>query len=110
MMQFVRYWLPGTVVLAGVLVMAIGHDDVALEGGGAIVGAGLSVWLINLLYRIGAKGDRERDEEDEARGFFELHGYWPDEEPPPGAGPAASPHRTPPPHAPHRAERLPRKR
>jgi hypothetical protein len=28
------------------------------------------------------KGDRERDAEDEARAYFDEHGYWPGEEPP----------------------------
>ena len=31
-----------------------------------LVGAGLSVWLLNMLFRIGVSGDRERDEEDRA--------------------------------------------
>ena len=26
-----------------------------------IIGAGLSVWLLNLLFRVGVSGDRERD-------------------------------------------------
>ena len=51
-----------------------------LEGGALLVSAGLSVWLINLLYRIGVKGDRERDDEDRARAYFDEHGRWPDEE------------------------------
>ena len=42
--------------------------------------AGLSVWLLNLLYRVGVKGDRERDAEDRARAYFDEHGHWPDEE------------------------------
>jgi hypothetical protein len=37
------------------------------------------VWLINALYRFGVNGDRERDDEDRARTFFDEHGYWPDE-------------------------------
>lgn len=53
------------------------------EGGGLLVAAGLSVWLINALYRFGVRGDRERDDEDRARTFFDEHGYWPDDDPPP---------------------------
>lgn len=53
------------------------------EGGGLLVAAGLSVWLINALYRLGVRGDRERDDEDRARTFFDEHGYWPDDHPPP---------------------------
>jgi hypothetical protein len=80
-LKFVRYWLPGLVVLGGLLVIAIGGDEIALEGGAAIIGAGLSIALLNFLYRVGVKGDRERDEEVEARRFFDEHGYWPDERP-----------------------------
>jgi hypothetical protein len=47
-----------------------------------VVGAGLSVWLLNLLYRVGVTGDRDRATEDEARDFFDRHGHWPDEPPP----------------------------
>lgn len=81
MVKFVRYWLPGLVVVGGLLVIAIGGDDVALEGGAAIIGAGLSVALLNFLYRVGEKGDRERDAEMQAREYFDRHGYWPDERP-----------------------------
>jgi hypothetical protein len=34
--------------------------------------------LLNVLYRIGMQGDRERDREEEARRFFDEHGRWPD--------------------------------
>jgi hypothetical protein len=37
------------------------------------------VLLLNVLYRIGVQGDRERDTEQEARDFFDEHGRWPDE-------------------------------
>ena len=52
-------------------------------GGGLIVAAGLSVWLLNWFFRIGVRGDRERDAEDRARDFYDAHGHWPDEPPPP---------------------------
>lgn len=90
MISFTRIWLPAIVTLAGVLVMAIGRDEDALEGGAAIVGAGLSIYLINVLWRIGFTGDRERDEEDAARRFLDEHGYWPDEAPPAERPPPAA--------------------
>lgn len=80
-LRLVRYWLPAVVVAAGLVVMAIGGEG-ALEGGSAIIGAGVSVWLLNFLYRVGAKGDRERDDERAAREYFDRHGRWPDEGPP----------------------------
>lgn len=44
-----------------------------------LVGAGLSVALLNLLYRVGVQGDRERESEDDARRYFDRHGRWPEE-------------------------------
>jgi hypothetical protein len=91
--RVVRTWLPIGIIVAGcVIAVASGFSTNGAEGATLLIAAGLSVWLLNLLYRIGVKGDRERDEEDAARAFFDAHGYWPDEEPPPGrAGP--DPHR-----------------
>ena len=87
MLPLVRFWLPLVVTLAGVAVMAIGRDADALEGGAGIVGAGLSIWLLNFLYRVGAHDDVDRDEEDAARDFYDRHGHWPDEPPPPPSSP-----------------------
>jgi len=36
------------------------------------------VLLLNVLYRIGVEGDKERDREEEAREYFDQHGRWPD--------------------------------
>ena len=40
--------------------------------------AATAVLLLNVLYRIGVQGDRERDREEEARRYFDEHGRWPD--------------------------------
>jgi len=77
--QFVRIWLPAIVVAGGVLAIALGPEEYRWEGGLGIIGAGLAIWLINVLFRIGASGDRERDAEDAAREYFDRHGRWPDE-------------------------------
>ena len=73
----VRYVLPGAVVLAGIIVMALG-SEADLEGGGGIVSAGLAIYLVNWLFRAGAAGDRERAAEERAREYFDQHGRWPD--------------------------------
>jgi hypothetical protein len=79
-MTWVRIWLPVSIIAAGLVVaMATGFSETGFEGGTLLVAAGLSVWLINALYRFGVNGDRERDDEDRARTFFDEHGYWPDE-------------------------------
>jgi hypothetical protein len=81
-MRWVRVWLPVAIIAGGVVaIVASGGTDAAWEGGAAIIGAGAAVWLLNLFFRIGVLGDRERDAEDAARDFFDRHGHWPDEEP-----------------------------
>jgi hypothetical protein len=80
--KLVRTWLPIAIITAGFVIgFATGFSENGVEGFTLLLAAGLSVWLLNLLFRIGVKGDRERDEEDRARAFFDAHGYWPDEEP-----------------------------
>lgn len=90
LLRFTRIWLPAIVVTAGVAVMIIGGDDVAAEGGAGIVGAGLSIWLLNVLHRVGVTGEKTRDDEADARAFFDRWGHWPDE-PGPGNGQARRP-------------------
>ena len=80
-MSWVRTWLPVTIIASGfVVALVTGFSETGVEGGALLASAGLSVWLLNLLYRIGVTGDRERDEEDRARAYFDEHGHWPDEE------------------------------
>ena len=76
-MQLVRIGLPIVICLVGI-VLAIAYPD-RLEAAILIVSAGLSVWLLNWLYRVGVSGEKERDAEDEARDFYAQHGRWPDE-------------------------------
>jgi hypothetical protein len=81
--KFVRTWLPVAIIVAGLIVgVATGFSETGLEGGTLLVSAGLSVWLINFLYRVGVHGDREREAEDRARAYFAEHGRWPDEDRP----------------------------
>jgi hypothetical protein len=109
-MGIVRVWLPAAIVLGGLIVIvATGGSETGVEGGAGIIGAGLSVWLLNVIFRVGVQGERERDAEDEARDFYAAHGYWPDEAPPPvPEEPADKPdqHRRQPDH-PHRSSARP---
>lgn len=73
---FLRYGLPSLIVIGGAVVMSFG-SEIDLEGGGAIVSAGLATYFLNWLVRFGAAGDRERDAEDAAREYFDRHGRWP---------------------------------
>jgi hypothetical protein len=76
-MVLLRYVLPGLVVLAGIVVMSLG-GEADLEGGAGIVSAGLAIWFVNWLFRLGAAGDDEREREDRAREYFDRHGRWPE--------------------------------
>lgn len=88
LMLFLRYWLPGLICAVGMIWGAArGFDELGLEIAVLLVAAGSSLWLMNILMRVGIAGDKERDEEDEARAYFDEHGRWPDEEPPAGSGP-----------------------
>jgi hypothetical protein len=77
-MTVVRYVLPAVVVLGGLVVMAFGGAN-NLEGGAGIVSAGLAIYLINWLVRVGVAGEREREAEEDARAYFEEYGHWPGE-------------------------------
>jgi len=77
----VRYVLPGAIVLAGVVILVFNHSLNGLEGAAMFVGCAGAILLLNVLYRVGVTGDKERDEEAAARDYLDEHGHWPDEAP-----------------------------
>jgi hypothetical protein len=77
----VRYVLPGVLVLLGLILLPINPDGLGVELFSMLVGAGLSVLLLNVLFRYGSKGDEERQAEADARDYYSQHGHWPDEKP-----------------------------
>lgn len=115
LLRFLRYGLPVVVCAVGFAVGAArGFDDTGLDTMAAMFGAGGSIYLMNVLLRIGIVGDRERDAEDEARAFYDRHGMWPDEVPPGWTPPVDEPpqrpvHKTGPPSASSRAGRASRR-
>jgi hypothetical protein len=80
-LNIVRYGLPGVLVLAAFVVLFVVHGSLRYDGFAMLLGSGLSVAFLNLLFRFGVAGDRERDDEERAREFLGAHGYWPDERP-----------------------------
>ncbi|MBA2637502.1 MAG: hypothetical protein H0U79_04655 [Solirubrobacterales bacterium] len=91
-MKVVRFWLPLVVTVIGVALMVVGFargDIVWVEGGAGFVGAGLSVWLLSGFYLMSTRGETDRDDEDEARAYFDRHGRWPADEPGAGRRPPA---------------------
>ncbi len=75
-MDLVRYGIPLTLLIAGVVVAGTSGS---LAAGALFISAATAVLLLNVLYRIGVHGDRDRDREEAARRFFDEHGRWPDE-------------------------------
>ena len=80
-MILVRYGIGAVMVVAGIAMIAINPGGFGVDGFAMAVGGGLSVLLINFLFRLGVSGDREREQEEEARRYFDEHGVWPDDEP-----------------------------
>ena len=79
LLRFVRYGLPAGLMLAGFVLLFAAPDSTRYEGFSMCVGAGLALYLLNWLFRLGATGDREREQEDAAREYLAEHGHWPDE-------------------------------
>jgi hypothetical protein len=81
-MRIVRFWMPLTITVIGVLLIVSGfiRDDINwVESGCVMTGAGLSVWLLNFLYLVSVRGEKDRHDELAAREYFTQHGRWPDE-------------------------------
>lgn len=76
----VRYGVGTVMVLAGIVLVAVNPGGLGVDGFAMAVGGGLAVVLLNLLYRLGVSGDRDRQREEEARRYFDEHGAWPDED------------------------------
>ena len=83
-----RVWLPLAIAIAGVVLIVIGgpgshhHSPTVAAAGVALLIAALIVWMINWLFRMSVQSNREREQEELAREYFDRHGHWPDEEPP----------------------------
>lgn len=91
LMQFLRYWLPAGIALAGVALIVVGHaayskttNSHSLETatGVALLIVAVIVWMINWMYRLSIRSNLEREQEEQAREHFGRTGHWPDEEDP----------------------------
>ncbi len=78
----VRYGIGLVMIAGGLVTLAINPGGVGVDGFAMAVGGGLSVLMINALYRLGVSGDQERARHEEAWRYFEKHGEWPDDPPP----------------------------
>jgi hypothetical protein len=77
----VRYGIGAVMIIAGI-VLLVAVPGTGVDGFAMAVGGGLSVVLLNVLYRMGVSGDEERAREEEARRHFDEHGVWPEDPPP----------------------------
>jgi len=75
-----RYGIGGVMVVAGIVMLVVDPSGLGVDGFAMAVGGGLSVLLINFLYRLGVTGDLERQQEERAREYYDEHGEWPEEE------------------------------
>ena len=73
----IRYGIPAVLFIAGAIVTATA-GGVGLAAGALFFSAASAILLLNVLYRIGVEGDKERDREEAARRYFDEHGHWPD--------------------------------
>ena len=85
----IRYGIGAVMVIAGLVLLIANPGGFGVDGFALAVGGGLSVLMINYLFRLGVSSDLEREEEERARQFLEEHGHWPDEPPPPPRGPSS---------------------
>ena len=73
----VRYGLPLAMVIAGVVALGMGDEEAGF--GVVLIGSAAIVLLINVLFRLSIRSNKERDEEERARERYEREGRWPGE-------------------------------
>ena len=84
-----RVWLPLAIVVAGLVLIVIGHGSYStlantrsLESaaGVSLLLVALIVWMLNWMYRLSVRSNEDREDEERAREYFDRTGRWPDEE------------------------------
>ena len=80
LLSLTRVWLPIAIAIAGIVAIVIGHgtNGTAAAGVGLLLVA-LIVWMVNWMYRMSVQSNREREQEERAREYFDEHGRWPGE-------------------------------
>jgi protein-S-isoprenylcysteine O-methyltransferase Ste14 len=84
-----RVWLPVAIIVAGVVLIVIGHGSYSnlanarsLESaaGVSLLLVALIVWMLNWMYRLSLSSNEEREDEERAREYFDRTGRWPEDE------------------------------
>ncbi len=80
LLNLTRVWLPVAIAVAGIVAIVVGHgtNGTAAAGVGLLLVA-LIVWMVNWMYRMSVDSNRDREDEEDARRYFDEHGRWPDE-------------------------------
>jgi len=76
-----RVWLPIAIAVAGVVAIVVGggtDSGTSATGVGLLIVA-LIVWLLNWMFRLSVASNRDREREEEARRYFDIHGERADE-------------------------------
>jgi hypothetical protein len=76
---WLRYGVPAALIVAGFVILFTVSGSTRWDGWAMCVGSGMAVLLLNFLFRYGARGDQERQAEEDARAYFAEHGRWPDD-------------------------------
>jgi hypothetical protein len=77
----IRYGLGAVMVGAGIVLLIISPAGLGFDGFALAVGGGLSVVLFNVLFRLSLSSEADREEEEQARNYFDEHGEWPEDKP-----------------------------
>jgi hypothetical protein len=80
LLKLTRVWLPVAIALVGIVAIVLGRAHTTVAGAGVVLlGTAVIVWMINWLFRMSVESNRDREQEEEAREYFDRHGRWPDE-------------------------------
>ncbi len=80
MLSVTRVWLPLGIAVVGTVAIVLGHARTPLAGAGVVLlGVALIVWMINWMFRMSVESNRDRETEERAREYLDVHGHWPDE-------------------------------
>jgi hypothetical protein len=75
----IRYGIGGLLVLVGIVLLIVNPGGFGVDGFAMSVGSGLSVLLVNAMYRVSLDSSDDREREEQARRYLAEHGHWPDE-------------------------------